>query len=177
MGRSRLSPANQKEPFPVCVFRDSTCHLNDLKHSETGISEKLRIFPARDLARSGSRARSCSHETLELGERESPFDCAFRSYGPRGDRVSYRRALGADARSFLRRNRDCGRNAIQSRRYANALHRMRVIATVLGASVGAVEANYFGANLIAFMLAIFFIGLLRLAFGWRRPLIDMPALR
>src|SRR5207244_13204416 len=40
----------------------------------------------------------------------------------------------------------------------------RVVATALGASVGAVEANYFGANLAAFMLAIFFIGLLSLRF-------------
>src|SRR6266853_435095 len=40
----------------------------------------------------------------------------------------------------------------------------RVVATALGASVGAVEANYFGSNLIAFMLAIFFIGLVSLAF-------------
>ena len=41
----------------------------------------------------------------------------------------------------------------------------RVAATALGASVGAVVANYFGANLAAFMLAIFFIGLL--SFGFR----------
>ena len=41
----------------------------------------------------------------------------------------------------------------------------RVVATALGASVGAVEANYFGANLATFMLAIFFIGLL--SFGFR----------
>src|SRR5437660_11353523 len=41
----------------------------------------------------------------------------------------------------------------------------RVVATALGASVGAVEANYFGANLAAFTLAIFFIGLL--SFGFR----------
>jgi uncharacterized membrane protein YgaE (UPF0421/DUF939 family) len=40
----------------------------------------------------------------------------------------------------------------------------RVVATALGASVGAVEANYFGPNLFAFMLAIFFIGLLSLGF-------------
>lgn len=39
----------------------------------------------------------------------------------------------------------------------------RIIATAMGASVGALEANYFGANLVAFMLAIFFIGLLSLA--------------
>ncbi len=41
----------------------------------------------------------------------------------------------------------------------------RVVATALGASVAAVEVNYFGANLAAFMLAIFFIGLL--SFGFR----------
>src|SRR5437762_12753629 len=40
----------------------------------------------------------------------------------------------------------------------------RVVATALGASVGAVEAHYFGAHLAAFMLAIFFIGLLSLGF-------------
>src|SRR5713101_6583377 len=44
----------------------------------------------------------------------------------------------------------------------------RVVATALGASVGAVEANYFGANLAAFMLAIFFIGLLSFCFRLER---------
>ena len=41
----------------------------------------------------------------------------------------------------------------------------RVVATAVGASVGALESNYFGANLAAFMLAIFFIGLL--SYGFR----------
>jgi len=41
----------------------------------------------------------------------------------------------------------------------------RVVATALGASVGAIEANYLGANLVAFVLAIFLIGLL--SFGFR----------
>jgi uncharacterized membrane protein YccC len=41
----------------------------------------------------------------------------------------------------------------------------RIVATALGASVGAVEVRYFGANLAAFMLAIFSIGLL--SFGFR----------
>jgi uncharacterized membrane protein YccC len=41
----------------------------------------------------------------------------------------------------------------------------RIVATAVGASVGALESNYFGANLAAFMLAIFFIGLL--SFGFR----------
>lgn len=40
----------------------------------------------------------------------------------------------------------------------------RIVATAVGASIGAVEANYFGANLIAFMLAIFFIGLVSFVF-------------
>jgi len=52
----------------------------------------------------------------------------------------------------------------------------RVVATALSASVEAVEVNYFGANLAAFALAIFFIGLLSFGFGWRRPLTDMPVL-
>ena len=41
----------------------------------------------------------------------------------------------------------------------------RIIATALGASVGALEAQYFGANLIAFLVAIVLIGLL--SYGFR----------
>ena len=40
----------------------------------------------------------------------------------------------------------------------------RIVATAVGASVGALEANYFGANLIAFAAAIFAIGLLSIVF-------------
>jgi uncharacterized membrane protein YccC len=40
----------------------------------------------------------------------------------------------------------------------------RIVATAVGASIGAIEANYFGANLIAFAIAIFLIGLLSFAF-------------
>jgi uncharacterized membrane protein YgaE (UPF0421/DUF939 family) len=40
----------------------------------------------------------------------------------------------------------------------------RIVATAVGASIGAVEAKYFGANLIAFMLAIFFVGLVSFVF-------------
>jgi uncharacterized membrane protein YccC len=40
----------------------------------------------------------------------------------------------------------------------------RIVATAVGASVGALEANYFGANLIAFALAIILLGLLSIAF-------------
>ena len=41
----------------------------------------------------------------------------------------------------------------------------RVVATAVGASVGALESHFFGANLVPFTLAIFFIGLL--SFGFR----------
>jgi uncharacterized membrane protein YccC len=39
----------------------------------------------------------------------------------------------------------------------------RVVATAVGASVGALEANYFGANLVAFAVTIFLVGLLSIA--------------
>lgn len=40
----------------------------------------------------------------------------------------------------------------------------RIVATAVGASIGALEINYFGANLVAFSLAIALIGLLSIAF-------------
>jgi uncharacterized membrane protein YccC len=40
----------------------------------------------------------------------------------------------------------------------------RIAATALGASVGALEANYFRVNLVAYAVAIFLIGLLSFAF-------------
>ena len=40
----------------------------------------------------------------------------------------------------------------------------RIAATAVGASVGALEANYFRANLVAFAVAIFLVGLLSIAF-------------
>ena len=40
----------------------------------------------------------------------------------------------------------------------------RIAATAVGASVGAVEANYFRANLVAYAVAIFLVGLLSFAF-------------
>src|SRR5437870_13657290 len=41
----------------------------------------------------------------------------------------------------------------------------RIVATAVGASVGPLESNYFGANLAAFILAISFIG--ARSFGFR----------
>jgi len=40
----------------------------------------------------------------------------------------------------------------------------RIAATALGASVGALEANYFRVNLVAYAVAIFLVGLLSFAF-------------
>src|SRR5205807_4148647 len=40
----------------------------------------------------------------------------------------------------------------------------RVVATAVGASAGALEASFFGANLVAFAVAIVLIGLLSIAF-------------
>src|SRR5438874_8424805 len=39
----------------------------------------------------------------------------------------------------------------------------RIVATAVGASVGALEANYFGANLVVFAVASFLVGLLSIA--------------
>jgi uncharacterized membrane protein YgaE (UPF0421/DUF939 family) len=40
----------------------------------------------------------------------------------------------------------------------------RIVATAIGASVRALEANFFGANLVAFAIAIVLIGLVSIAF-------------
>ena len=44
----------------------------------------------------------------------------------------------------------------------------RIVAAALGASLGAIESAYFGANLIAFALTIFVLGLISLAFRLER---------
>jgi uncharacterized membrane protein YccC len=41
---------------------------------------------------------------------------------------------------------------------------LSIAATAVGASVGALEANYFRANLVAYAVAIFLVGLLSFAF-------------
>jgi uncharacterized membrane protein YccC len=42
----------------------------------------------------------------------------------------------------------------------------RIVATAVGASVGALEANYFAANLLAFAVAIVLTGLLSIAYRY-----------
>src|SRR5260370_5550835 len=110
---SGLSATNQK---PVLILFISSIR-------RPAFQKGLRIFPARDLAKTGSRARSCSHETLELAETESSVYCTLDSHGDRSDRSRDRRAAGANARGLLGSNCHSGRHAIQSRRYACALHR------------------------------------------------------
>jgi len=130
----------------------------------SAFQKRLRFFLHAILPRPVREQDHATHETLELAERESPFDWALHSHCCRGDRVSRRRALGADARSLLGGNRDSV--VMQSTLGATlTLSVERIVATAVGASVGALESNYFGANLAAFMLAIFFIGLL--SFGFR----------
>src|SRR6266404_6616104 len=110
-----LSAANQKFVFMLIIS----------SVRRPAFQKGLRIFPARDLAKTGSRARSCSHETLELAERESSVYCTLDSHGDRSDRSRDRRAAGANARGLLGSNCHSGRDAIQSRRYADAIHRTR----------------------------------------------------
>jgi uncharacterized membrane protein YccC len=40
----------------------------------------------------------------------------------------------------------------------------RIVATAVGASVGAIESNYFGPNVLVFAIAVFLLGLLSFAF-------------
>jgi hypothetical protein len=49
----------------------------------------------------------------------------------------------------------------------------RIIATAVVASVGALDANFFGANLTAFALAIFFVGLLSIAFRLEKTALSL----
>ena len=44
----------------------------------------------------------------------------------------------------------------------------RIVASAVGASLGAIESAYFGANLVAFALTIFVLGLISIAFRLER---------
>ena len=105
-----------------------------------------------------------THETLELAERESSIDCALRS-ARRSRRplsvivarlVQMPEAYWAAIATLVVMQSSLGATL--------TLSIERIVATALGASVGAVEANYFGGNLAAFMVAIFLIGLLSYSF-------------
>src|SRR5882724_6045800 len=85
--RNGLSAANQKFVFMLII--------SSIRRS--AFQKGLKFFLHAILPRLVRKQDHATHETLELAERESPFDFAFRSHGPRGDCVSHRRALGADA--------------------------------------------------------------------------------
>ena len=103
-----------------------------------------------------------TYEILGWGQEEPSFDNTRHSHSSCCDRVNHHRAAHANARSLLGSDRNFDRHPIHVRRDTNAVDR-RIVATAVGASVGALEANYFGANLVAFAVAIFLVGLLSIA--------------
>jgi hypothetical protein len=85
----------------------------------------------------------------------------WRLPGQRSDRICWRTASCAGIVSAIhRRNTD---NANPSA--DNYVRLKRIVASALGASVGAIVSTYFGQNLVLFGLAIFLLGLV--AFGFR----------
>src|SRR5439155_25250346 len=117
------------------------------------------------VAKGNCEQEHATHETLELAERESPVHRALHPHGYRSDSVGSRRATCTYDRSLLGGNRDSGRDAIHSGRYAEALHRTHRCQRRLRVSRSSRGKLFRSTNLAAFMLAIFFIGLL--SFGFR----------
>jgi len=164
LGRSRLRPGNQKEPFPVRAVGSSTCHSNYLKHSGTGISDTFEIFLRAILPR---LVREQDHAGMKLW--------SWQKENLPSIQHSVRTALAATVSVIVARLVQMPEAywaaiatlvVMQSSLGATlTLSIERVVATALGASVGALESNYFGANLAAFLFAIFFVGLL--SFGFR----------
>jgi uncharacterized membrane protein YccC len=141
----------------------SSCHY--LKHSEIGISEKIENF---------SCARSCQDWLAsEIMPRMKLWSWQKENLPSIGHSV--RTALAATASVIVARLVQMPEAywaaiatlvVMQSSLAATlTLSIQRIVATALGASVGAVEAHYFGANLIAFFVAIVLIGLL--SYGFR----------
>jgi uncharacterized membrane protein YgaE (UPF0421/DUF939 family) len=141
----------------------SSCHY--LKHSEIGISEKIENF---------SCARSCQDWLAsEIMPRMKLWSWQKENLPSIGHSV--RTALAATASVIVARlvqMPEAYWAAIATLVVMQSslgdtlpLSIQRKVATALGASVGAVEAHYFGANLIAFFVAIVLIGLL--SYGFR----------
>ena len=100
---------------------------------------------------------------MGLGREESSFDDTRDSHSGRCDGISCNRAARANARGVLGRDRDLV--VMQSTLGATlTLSIERIVATAVGASVGALETNYFGSNLVAYAVAIFLVELLSIAF-------------
>jgi uncharacterized membrane protein YgaE (UPF0421/DUF939 family) len=100
---------------------------------------------------------------MDLGRKEPSFDHARHSHRLRCD--------GVRIDCAARENPEAYRAAIatlvvmQSTLGATlTLSIERIVATAVGASIGALEANFLGASLVAFAVAIVLIGLLSIAF-------------
>ena len=84
---------------------------------------------------------------MGLGREESSFDHTRRSHSSGCDRVSHNRATRANAEAYWAAIATLV--VMQSTLGATlTLSIERIVATPVGASVGALEANYFGANLV-----------------------------
>jgi uncharacterized membrane protein YgaE (UPF0421/DUF939 family) len=116
-----------------------------------------------NLAKAGSLEGSCSDEILGLGQEEPSFDHARHSHSVAATAsviiarlVQLPEAYWAAIATLVVMQSTLGATL--------TLSLDRIVATAVGASIGALEINYFGANLVAFALAIFLIGLLSIAF-------------
>ena len=87
---------------------------------------RLRVISQQlGLAKAGSLEGSCLHETLGLGRDEPSFDHGHDSHRRRRDCVSYNRAADANAAAYW---------------------------AAMATLVGAIEAIFFGANLVSIVL-------------------------
>jgi hypothetical protein len=157
-------------------LRDCTCPLSGDHSASVGLSnttnEVIRdpsfevaipLWIATNLAKPGLLERSCLHEIMGLGREEPAFDHTRDSHRRRCDCVRAHRAARANARGLLGCDRYLGRDAIHSRRDADALD--RTDRRYRGGRVGrSARGKFFGANLVAFAVAIVLIGLLSIAF-------------
>src|SRR6266404_1457323 len=141
-----------------------TClHANYLKHSETGISDTIENFSCIRCCQEGPASKIMLLMKLWSWQKEN-----LPSIGH-----SVRTALAATVSVIVARLVQMPEAywaaiatlvVMQSTLGATlTLSIERVVATALGASVGALESNYFGANLAAFALAIVLIGMLSIA--------------
>jgi uncharacterized membrane protein YccC len=115
------------------------------------------------LPRQTGREDDFFHETMGLAREESSFDHTRDSRRRRCDCVSYHRAARANARGYWAAIATLV--VMQSTLGATlTLSIERIAATAVGASAGALEANYFRANLVAYAIAILLVGMLSFAF-------------
>jgi uncharacterized membrane protein YccC len=127
---------------------------------EIPLSRYSRESPERDvdLAKTSSQQGSWPHETLGLGRKEPSCRTAVAATASviMARLVQMPEAYWAAIATLVVMQSTLGATL--------TLSIGRIVATAVGASVGAVEANFFGANLAAFAVAILLTGLLSIAF-------------